>query len=219
MEKISIRNEREEDYGIVEEITREAFYNVYVPGCIEHYLVRRMREHEDFIPELDFVLELDGRIIGNIMYTKARLNADNDEKRTVLTFGPVSILPQYQQMGFGKMLIEHSLRKAEGLGYDAVVIFGCPRYYTGLGFRSCRKYCISSSDGRYPASMMVRELVPGILAGRKWTYHESPVMAINEEDALRYDDSLRKMERKYLPSQEEFYIMSHSYIEDETAAD
>lgn len=123
MEKISIRNEREEDYGIVEEITREAFYNVYVPGCIEHYLVRKMREHEDFVPELDFVLELDGRIIGNIMYTKARLNADNDEKRTVLTFGPVSILPQYQQMGFGKMLIEHSLREAEGLGYDAVVIF------------------------------------------------------------------------------------------------
>ena len=88
--QISIRNERIDDYETVERITREAFYNLYIPGCIEHYLVHIMREHEDFIPELDLVLELDGRVIGNIMYTKAKLTDGDGDTKEILTFGPVS---------------------------------------------------------------------------------------------------------------------------------
>lgn len=91
---IQIRNEQKSDYQIVEDITREAFYNMYVPGCMEHYLVHIMRGHEDFIPELDFVLELDGKVIGNIMYTKAKLTDENGEEKEIITFGPVSILPK-----------------------------------------------------------------------------------------------------------------------------
>ena len=103
---INIRNEKEADYKIVEDITRRAFYNLYIPGCIEHYLVHIMRGHEDFIAELDFVLELDGQIIGNIMYTKAKLVDRNGKEKEILTFGPVSIAPEYQRMGYGKMLME-----------------------------------------------------------------------------------------------------------------
>ena len=106
---INIRNEKEADYKIVEDITRRAFYNLYIPGCIEHYLVHIMRGHEDFIAELDFVLELDGQIIGNIMYTKAKLVDRNGKEKEILTFGPVSIAPEYQRMGYGKMLMEYSL--------------------------------------------------------------------------------------------------------------
>ena len=91
-----IRTEQPEDHNKVEALTREAFYNMYMPGCVEHYLVRLMREHEDFIPELDFVAELDGKIIGNIMYTKAKLTDDNGAVKEILTFGPVSIHPDYQ---------------------------------------------------------------------------------------------------------------------------
>ena len=76
-QKITIRNEEQKDWAVVEKITRQAFYNLYVPGCVEHYLVHIMREHEDFIPELDFVLELNGDVIGNIMYTKAKLTDEN----------------------------------------------------------------------------------------------------------------------------------------------
>ena len=123
---LNIRNEKESDHKIVEEITRKAFYNMYVPGCYEHYLVHIMRGHEDFIPELDFVLELDGRVIGNIMYTKAKLTDENGTEKEILTFGPVSILPEYQRNGYGKMLIEHSLKCAAAMGYDGVVIFGRP---------------------------------------------------------------------------------------------
>ena len=193
-ENVIIRNERKEDWEIVETITRQAFYNLYVPGCVEHYLVHNMREHEDFISELDFVLELNGDVIGNIMYTKAKLIDENKNKKDILTFGPISIHPAYQRMGYGKMLIEHSFQAAIQLGYDTIVIFGSP--------------------ANSPAAMMVKELIPHVLDGHKWIYQESPVMAISEEAAAHYDSTLEPIEKKYLSSQEEFYIMSHSFVEE-----
>lgn len=213
---IVIRNERADDYKTVEEITRKAFYNIYVPGCVEHYLVHIMRGHEDFIPELAFVLERDGSVIGNVMYTKAKLTDENGHGKEILTFGPVSILPEYQRMGYGKMLLEHSFEKAKELGYDTIVIFGSPANYVSRGFKSCKKYHVCVGNGKYPAAMMVKELLPGALAGHKWTYQDSPVMAVSEEEAKRYDDTLEKMEKKHQPSQEEFYIMSHSFLENDS---
>lgn len=213
-ENIIIRNEKKEDWEIVERITRQAFYNLYVPGCVEHYLVHIMREHEDFIPELDFVLELDGQVIGNIMYTKAKLTDENGTEKEILTFGPVSIHPAYQRMGYGKMLMEHSFQAAIQLGYDTIVIFGSPANYVSRGFKCCKKYNVCIENGKYPAAMMVKELIPHILDGHKWLYQDSPVMAISEEEAERYDDTLEPMEKKYLPSQDEFYIMSQAFIEE-----
>lgn len=213
-ENIIIRNEKKEDWEIVERITRQAFYNLYVPGCVEHYLVHIMREHEDFIPELDFVLELDGQVIGNIMYTKAKLTDENGTEKEILTFGPVSIHPAYQRMGYGKMLMEHSFQAAIQLGYDTIVILGSPANYVSRGFKCCKKYNVCIENGKYPAAMMVKELIPHILDGHKWLYQDSPVMAISEEEAERYDDTLEPMEKKYLPSQDEFYIMSQAFIEE-----
>lgn len=210
---IKIRNEKESDYGIVEELIRKAFYNLYIPGCVEHYLVRSMRGHEDFLPELDFVAELNGQVIGSIMYTKAKLVDEEGTEKEILTFGPVCVAPKYQRMGYGKMLIEHSFERAAALGYDVVVIYGSPVNYVSRGFMSCKKFNVCLENGKYPAAMMVKELVPHALDGRKWFYRESPAMAISEEEAERYDDTLEKMEKKVLPSQEEFYIMSHSYVE------
>ncbi len=210
---INIRNETEKDYKIVEQITRKAFYNLYVPGCAEHYLVHIMRQHEDFIPELDFVIELDGKVIGNIMYTKAKLKDESGFEKEILTFGPVCITPSHQRKGYGKMLMEHSFKHALTLNYDVIVIFGSPSNYVGAGFKSCKKYNICIENGKYPSAMMVKELKPNVLDGRKWFYYDSPVMNINEKDALSYDNTLEKMEKKHLPSQEEFYIMSHSFIE------
>ncbi|MCC8025116.1 MAG: N-acetyltransferase [Clostridium sp.] len=210
---LKIRNETERDYRIVEDITRRAFYNLYVPGCVEHYLVHIMRRHEDFIPELDFVAELEGQVIGNIMYTKARLTDENGTEKEILTFGPVSVAPAYQRMGYGKALMERSFEQARSLGYDVIVIFGSPSNYVGRGFKSCKKYNVCLESGKFPAAMMVKELIPNVLDGRKWFYRESPAMEISEEEARKYDDSLEKMEKKRLPSQEEFYIMSHSFVE------
>ena len=210
---IIIRNEEVKDRAVVEDITRRAFYNIYIEGCVEHYLVHIMREHEDFIQELDLVIELDGKVIGNIMYTKAVLRDETGNKKDILTFGPVSIHPDYQRRGYGKKLMEHSFSKARELGFDTIVIFGSPANYVSSGFKSCRKYDVSVEGGKYPAAMMVKELIPHVLSGHKWTYQDSPVMAISEEDALRYDDTLEPMEKKYLPSQEEFYIMSNASLD------
>ena len=148
-ENVIIRNERKEDWEIVETITRQAFYNLYVPGCVEHYLVHIMREHEDFIPELDFVLELAGQVIGNIIYTKAKLIDENGTEKEILTFGPVSIHPGYQRMGYGKCLIGAFIPiQPLQLGYDTIVIFGSPVNYVSRGFKSCKKYnvCIESGN-------------------------------------------------------------------------
>lgn len=209
---LKIRKETEADYQRVEEITRKAFYNMYMPGCVEHYLVHIMRSHRDFIPELDFVLELDGEVVGNIMYTKAKLTDENGQEKEIVTFGPVSVLPEYQRKGYGKQLIEYSFEKAAALGYEAVVIFGSPANYVSRGFQSCRKYKVCVENGTYPAAMLVKELVPGALDGRTWIYKESPAMQIREEDAKCFDDTLEKMEKKWQPSQEEFYILSNAVL-------
>ena len=211
---ICIRNEEPRDYSAVERVTRKAFYNLYVPGCTEHYLVRTMRGHRDFIPELDYVLELDGEIIGSIMYTRAKLTDEWGGEKEILTFGPLCIAPEHQRRGYGRMLIEHSFQRAAELGYDTVVIFGSPANYVGRGFKSCIRHNVCIAGGKYPAAMLVKELKPGALDGRKWTYRESPAMAVNAEEALAYDNALEKLEKKHHPSQEEFYIMSHSFIEE-----
>ena len=209
---VEIRKEEEKDYRRVEEITRKAFWNLYVPGCIEHYLVHVMRFHEDFIPELDLVLELDGQVVGNIMYTKARLVDETGKVKPILTFGPVSILPEYQRMGFGKMLMEKSFEIAVELGYDVIVIFGSPKNYVSRGFKSCKRYNICLEEDIFPSAMMVKLLQSEALDGRKWIYYDSPVMKVDEQEAERFDNGLEPMEKKAMPSQEEFYIHSHSVM-------
>lgn len=210
---ISIRNETEADYTRVEEITRKAFYNLYVPGCIEHYLVHIMRSHKDFIPELDFVMEKEKQIIGNIMYTKAKLVDKAGKEKQIVTFGPVCILPEYQRMGYGKKLIEYSFKKVTEMGYDVIVIFGSPSNYASLGFKSCKKYHVCVENGKYPAAMLVKELKENTLQGKKWVYYDSPVMQIDEKEAQKFDEGFEKMDKKYQYSQEEFYIYSQSFVE------
>lgn len=210
--KIKIRNEEETDYEKVEEITRKSFWNLYIPGCDEHYLVHIMRSHKDFLPELALVIEVDNQIIGNIMYTKTKLIDEFGEQKDILTFGPVCILPEYQRMGYGKKLMEYSFKKAAALDYDLIVIFGNPNNYISSGFKSCKKFNVCLEDGTFPSAMMVKELKPDVLDGRKWVYYQSPVFEIDEREAERFDEGLESLEKKYQLSQEEFFIHSNSII-------
>lgn len=212
---LTIRNEAPADHQIVEDITRRAFYNIYAPGCVEHYLVRTMREHPDFLPELDLVAELDGQPIGNVMYTKSTLTDEAGAVKDILTFGPVSIAPEHQRKGYGRQLLERSFQRAAELGWDVVVILGSPANYVGLGFKSCKRFNICLEDGRFPSAMLVKELKEGALDGRKRVFRSSPVMDIDEAEARRYDDTLEPMAKGSRPSQEEFYIMSRSFVGEE----
>ncbi|MCM1134247.1 MAG: N-acetyltransferase [Clostridium sp.] len=210
---MKVRGETEADYRAVEELTRKAFWNINGPGCDEHYLAHVLRHHEDFIPELDFVaVTPGGKVVGNVMYTKSKLVDEKGEEFPVLTFGPISVEPEYQRQGIGKKLLERSFQKAAAMGYKAIVIYGNPDNYVSRGFKSCAKYNVRSGQGTFPAAMLVKELVAGTLDGRKWVYHESPAYEIEREDAEKFEEQFEPMEKGYRACQEEFYIHSHSVI-------
>ncbi len=222
MENITIRLETPADYRAVEELTREAFWNVYVPGASEHYYVHMMRSHPDFIPELAFVLEKGGasptepaEIIGNIMYTKAWLEDENGARKEILSFGPLCVSPKYQRQKLGKILIEHSFEVAKEMGYDVNINFGNPGNYVSRGFVSCKKKNVSFVvDGNFPTALLVAELVPGALDGHKWMYIPSTAADCCEDTAAveAFDATFPPKEKAWAPSQEEFYIYRHSSV-------
>ena len=210
---ITIRREKNEEQRTVEVLTRQAFWNVYGPGCTEHYVVHILRKHEDFVPELDLVAETaDGRIVGNVMYTKARLIDENGNEAVILTFGPISVHPDFQRRGISRLLLEYSFEEARRLGYQAVVIFGDPDNYVSRGFKSCSRYHVCAQDGSYPAAMLVLELIPGLLDGRKWFYQENSAYSFDPAAAEQFDRQFEPLKKEYRPSQESFYIHSHSVL-------
>ena len=132
----------EKDYFETENLTREAFWNVYREGCFEHLIIHNLRKDKSFVKELDYCIEIDNKIIANIVYAKGKLKLENGNIREILIFGPVSVLPEYQKKGYGEKLINYTIEKAKELGFDAIVIMGNPNYYKKFGFESCSKYKI-----------------------------------------------------------------------------
>lgn len=209
-----IRRETEKDYRAVEQVTREAFWNVYAQGCSEHYFVHKMRSHPDFVPELAYVLEKEGEIIGNVMYAKCLLRAEDGEEKAILSMGPICVLPKYQRQGGSRLLLEYTFAKAKELGYAVVVNFGNPGNYITRGYRSCKQLHVHIEEGTYPTALLVKELVPGVLCGKEWQYIPSDIDACCEDSAAveAFDATFPPKTKEWKPSQEEFYIYSHSVI-------
>lgn len=208
---MNIRNEEECNYRKVEELTKKAFWNVNFPGCNEHCLIHVLRNHEDFVPELDLVAIEDDKIVGHIAYTKCKLISDDGTEKVVLTFGPLSVDPDYQRRGIGKSLQKYSFEKAKELGYDVVVILGNPENYVTSGFKNCKKYDVDFYN-TYPVALLVKELVEGTLKGEKWHYEESPAFEINEKDVELFDKDFDQIEPGYRVSQELFSIYSNATV-------
>ena len=133
-DNIQIRRETPADYRAVEELTREAFWNVYRPGCSEHYVVHCLRDRPEFVPELDLVMERNGELIGHILYVRAEIQADDGRRIPVMAFGPISIRPGCQRQGLGKALLDESLERARALGAGAICIEGNIGFYGKSGF-------------------------------------------------------------------------------------
>ena len=201
----TIRLEQANDYRAVEELTREAFWNHHVPGCDEHYLAHLLRKAPCFLPELDFVAQLDGRLVGNIMYTRAVLCADDGREHAVLSFGPVSVLPELQGKGVGSALIRHSLARAKELGHTAVFIYGDPDYYCRFGFMPAEKYLIGTQYNTYAAALQALELVPNALSNRAGLFFVDAAYEVDEAACARFDAQFPAKERLTgLPSQAKF---------------
>ena len=205
MENIKLRNETPLDYQSVEELTREAFWNNHVPGCDEHYLLHIMRNSDSFIRELDFVAEIDGKIVANIVYTKSKIIGDNGEDYAVITFGPLSVLPEYQRKGVGAMLIKHTTELAKELGYIAILIYGDPRYYNKFGFVEAENYDIRTSGNMYSVPLQALELYQGALLDCRGCFFEDSVFEIDETAAKEFDKNFPEKEKESgLPTQERF---------------
>lgn len=203
--EIKIRNEEERDYREVENVAREAFWNLYFPGCEEHFVIHKMRKHKDFISELTFVIEVDGKIAGSIFYTYSRLVLDNGEEKTMISFGPVSIHPKYHRKGLGKKLITHSIEKAKELGYSGIFTLGYPYHYEPYGFVGSKKYNISMEDGNYYIGLLALPLYEGALDNIKGHVVFSKLFEeINKEELEDFDKEFPYKEKKVEPSQKEF---------------
>jgi predicted N-acetyltransferase YhbS len=183
---ITIRHEREEDYFEVENMTREAFWDLYKPGCVEHLLVRQLRKAKAFLPELDYVAVDGDTIVGNIIYTKAIIESESGQA-TVLCMGPLTVLPSQQRKGIGSSLLRHTVEKAKEIGYLAIVIFGNPAYYHRFGFRDAREYRIQTSDGSNVDAFMVLDLSDNGLTGISGRFFEDAAFQIDEKDLDEYD--------------------------------
>ncbi len=184
---VSIRLEEEKDYRTVEYMTREAFWNVYKPGCDEHLLVHNIRKVPAFIKELSFVA-LDGdKIVGSIIYSKAKVVNDENKEFQVLCMGPISVLPSCQSQGIGSLLMNHSIEKAGQLGYKSVIIFGNPKYYHRFGFKNAKEYGIQTSSGENFEEFMALELYKGALEGISGKFYADKAFEIKKEDLEAFE--------------------------------
>jgi predicted N-acetyltransferase YhbS len=216
--EIELRLEKEEDYRAVEEITREAFWNLHFPGCDEHLLVRNLRRAKEFVPALDFVAISNNKIVGNIVYAEASVKSESGHSRTVLTFGPVSVLPEYQKKGIGSKLIRHTIPLAKEMGYNAIIIYGDPAYYERFGFRASKEFHITDKEKKYPAALLVLELSPNALhtehslGGVEGIFDEGAAYEVDKEEAEEFDKGFEKKEKLVTKSQEEFAKISNIYL-------
>lgn len=198
---LTIRVETQKDYKAVETLTREAFWNVYRPGCLEHYVLHCFRSREDFIPQLSMVLEKDNEIIGHIMYAKAEITLHSGEKLPVMTFGPFSIAPQHRGKGYGAYLLKHSMEKAEALGASVLAITGDIHLYGKFGFEiaKTRGVCYSA----YPEAdfFLIKELKKGVLDNVQGTYTDPDGYFVDETEAEEFDKGFVPKEKLVFPTQ------------------
>lgn len=201
MENIIIRNETPADYHTVENLTREAFWNVYRPGCMEHYVLHNFRADPAFVNELDLVMELNGEIIGHVMYVRSVIRTDEGGEVPTLTFGPISIAPEYQREGYGKQLVEYSIAKARELGVGAVAITGNINFYGKCGFVVAKTKGIRYEEDPDANYFLVAELKPGYLEGVSGTFKDPDGYLVDEKAVEDFDASFPTKEKLKLPGQ------------------
>ena len=201
MSDITIRRETPADHRTTETLTREAFWNVYRPGCYEHYVLHTFRTDPAFVPELDLVMEQDGRIIGHIMYVRSAIQTDDGRTIPIMTFGPISIAPALKGRGFGTILLRHSMEQAEKLGAGALAITGNIGFYGKSGFVPGRELGIRYAETADADYFLVAELEPGFLSGITGTYRDPAGYFVSEEEVERFDALFPPMEKLKLPGQ------------------
>ena len=199
-----IRLERKDEHREIENLVRESFWNVYRPGCLEHYVLHTLRDDEAFVPELDFVMEKDGRPIGQNVFVKAKIQSDDGREIPIVTMGPICITPELKRKGYGKILLDYSLEKAAGMGFGAVCFEGNIDFYGKSGFTFASKFGIryhglpEDADSSF---FVCRELIPGYLDGIMGEYATPQGYFVDEATAEEFDKAFPHKEKLKLPGQ------------------
>jgi len=202
--KIIIRKENPSDYREVETLIRESFWNVYRPGCLEHFVIHELRNDPAFVKELDFVMELDGRIIGQNMFMHAVIQADDGRQIPILTMGPICIANNLKRQGYGKMLLDYSLEKAKELGCGALCFEGNIGFYEKSGFGYASEKGIryhglpEDADATF---FLCKELIPGYLDGITGEYTPPQGYFVDEAACEEFDKDFPPKEKLRLPGQ------------------
>lgn len=185
--KIVIRREKKEEYREVENLTREAFWNVYRPGCMEHYVLHCYRDDPAFVPELDLVMEKDGELIGQVMYVRSEILCDDGRALPIMTFGPIGIAPAYKRQGYGKRLLDKSMEMAKKMGAGALAITGNIDFYGKSGFVPAKTKGVRYSDDPEAEYFLIKELIPGFLNGISGTYKDPEGYFVCEKDLEAFE--------------------------------
>lgn len=179
--KLEIRNTTVQDFRITEDITREAFWDVYKPGCDEHLVLHQLRGSPDYVKGLDFAAIVDNRIIGHIISSKARIIDANGKESEVLCVGPLCVLPEFQHQGIGSELMQRSISTARNMGFSAMILFGNPDYYHRFGFKNAAQYRITTKDNQNFEPFMALEIQDGGLSKVTGKFYEDKAFEINSE--------------------------------------
>ncbi|MBQ4290970.1 MAG: N-acetyltransferase [Clostridia bacterium] len=201
---LNIRLEREDEYREVENLVREAFWNVYRPGCSEHYVIHVLRSDPAFVRELDFVMELNGRLIGQNMFMRTIINADDGRVVPVLTMGPIGIIPDLKRRGYGTALLNYTLEKAKELGFGAVLFEGNIGFYGKSGFNYAREFGIRYHDLPEDADssfFLCKELLPGYLDGVTGVYQTPQGYYVDDREVEEFDRNFSPKKKLKLPGQ------------------
>ena len=201
---VIIRSEKKGEYREVENLIRESFWNVYRPGCSEHYVIHVLRSDPAFVKELDFVMEKDGRLIGQNMFMRTVINTDDGRDLEVLTMGPICITPDLKRRGYGKLLLDYSLKKASEMGFGAVLFEGNIDFYSTCGFDYARKFGIRYHDlpeGADDSFFLCRELIPGYLDGVTGVYQTPKGYYVDDAEVEEFDREFSPKEKLKLPGQ------------------
>lgn len=199
-----IRRERPEEERAVEELVRDAFWNVYRPGCLEHYLLHRLRRDPAFVDELDLVLESGGRIIGQVVFMRASIKDDSGRDIPIMTLGPICVAPDRKRRGLGKYLLDNALEKAAALGCGAVCLEGDISFYGRSGFEYASGFGLRYSglpEGSDAPFFLCKELIPGYLGGVTGLYVPPEGYMIDEKEAEAFDLDFPPKEKLRLPGQ------------------
>ena len=199
-----IRLERKEEHREVENLVRESFWNVYRPGCLEHYVLNQLRNDDAFIPELDFVMEKDGKIIGQNMFMHAVIKADDGKDIPIVTMGPICIANELKRQGYGKILLDYSLEKAIEMGFGAICFEGNINFYGKSGFTYASEFGIRYHDLPVDADasfFLCKELKKGYLQGITGEYTPPQGYFVNEDEAEEFDRQFPPKEKLKLPGQ------------------